>query len=45
MKKIRLVRLKKDLIYFGPGVHDFKGDSIHQERLFARTSDDCSTAH
>ena len=23
------VKKKKDLIYFGPGIHDFKGDSIH----------------
>ena len=23
------VKKKKDLMYFGPGVHDFKGDSIH----------------
>ena len=23
------VKRKKDLMYFGPGIHDFKGDSIH----------------
>ena len=23
------VKKKKDLMYFGPGIHDFKGDSIH----------------
>ena len=23
------VKKKKDLLYFGPGIHDFKGDSIH----------------
>ena len=29
LEKPKVKKKKKDLMYFGPGVHDFKGDSIH----------------
>ena len=29
LEKPKVKKKKKDLMYFGPGIHDFKGDSIH----------------